>query len=39
MNNEAFVAFWVGITGGFILGIVLSAIFVSVANRIERGEQ
>ena len=38
MSNDAFIAFWVGICGGVILGIVLSAVFVALSNGIERGE-
>jgi putative solute:sodium symporter small subunit len=32
---DVFSAFWVGACGGVIVGIVLSAVFVAVSNRIE----
>ena len=38
MNNEVFIAFWVGACGGVIFGISLSAIFVAISNRIEGRE-
>lgn len=35
MTNDAFVAFWVGICGGVIFGIFISAVFTAISNRIE----
>lgn len=36
MNNEVFVAFWCGMAGGVVLGIVIAAILSAIANNIER---
>lgn len=36
MNNDAFVAFWAGMAGGVVIGIVISGILAAVANSIER---
>ena len=38
MTNEVFVAFWAGMAGGTVLGIVIAAIMAAIANNIERGE-
>ena len=38
MNNDAFVAFWVGSGCGLILGIVLSAVITAISNSIEGGK-
>jgi len=35
MTNDAFIAFWVGIGGGLVLGIFLSAVIIAIGNSIE----
>jgi len=35
MSNDAFVAFWVGLGGGLVLGIVISAVLTAISNTIE----
>ena len=35
MSSDVFVAFWCGACGGAIFGIMLSAIFVAISNKIE----
>ena len=39
MPNDAFIAFWVGIGGGLVLGIFISAVLVSISNTIEGRER
>lgn len=39
MTNETFVAFWLGMGGGLVLGIVLAAILAAVVNSIEREDK
>lgn len=35
MLNDAFVAFWSGMAGGAVVGIMIAAILTAIANRIE----
>lgn len=35
MNNEVFVAFWVGVCAGLVFGIVMSAFIVAISNHID----
>ena len=37
--NDVFVAFWGGMAGGTVLGIVIAAIMAAVSNSIEKGDQ
>lgn len=37
MSNEIFIAFWSGIAGGLVLGIIISAIFNAWARTIDGG--
>ena len=37
--NDVFVAFWAGMAGGTVVGIVIAAIMAAVANSIEKGDQ
>lgn len=39
MSNEVFIAFWVGVLSGLILGIMIAAIFTAISNSIERTEK
>lgn len=39
MSNEVFIAFWVGVCGGLIFGIMMSAIIVAISNHIEGEEK
>lgn len=36
--NDAFIAFWSGMAGGFVLGIATAAIFKVIGDSIEREE-
>lgn len=36
MDNDCFVAFWSGMAGGVVLGIIISAVLTALANSIER---
>ena len=38
MNNDAFIAFWVGAGAGLIFGIFISAVITAVSNTIEGGK-
>ena len=39
MTNDAFLAFWAGMAGGTVIGIVISGILAAIANSIERGDK
>lgn len=36
MTNDVFVAFWCGMGGGAVIGIVIAAIMSAISNTIER---
>ena len=35
MINDAFVAFWSGMAGGAVIGIMIAAVLTAIANKIE----
>lgn len=37
MSNEIFIAFWSGVSGGFVLGIIIAAIFSAWSRNIDGG--
>lgn len=39
MFDDCFIAFWSGMGGGVVIGIMISAILTAIANRIEREEK
>ena len=39
MLNDTFIAFWTGMAGGTVCGIVLCAVAIAVQNSIEGGKR
>jgi len=39
MFDDCFIAFWSGMAGGVVVGIMIAAILTAIANRIEGDEK